>query len=150
MEISAVALGAGLAVGLAGAGVAMGQWALAGTSIEMMGKSPRMANTLMVYTILGVALVESAVIYGLVIAFQILGAAGAATEANVIWAGLAIGLAGFGAGYGEGKIVSAALIALNRNPEMKNKILSFMVMFIALAETSAIYGLIIAFKLLNG
>ena len=149
MEITAVSLGAGLAVGLAGAGVAMGQGRLAGTSIEMMGKSPRMANTLMVYTILGVALVESAVIYGLVIAFQILGTTWA-SEASVIGAGLAIGLAGFGAGYGEGHIISATLVALNRNPEMKNQILQFMVLFIALAETSAIYGLVIAFKLLNG
>ena len=148
MDISAMSLGAGLAVGLAGAGVAMGQGRLAGTSIEMMGKSPRMANTLMVYTILGVALVESAVIYGLVIAFQILATTGAA-DANVIGAGLAIGLAGFGAWYGEGYIISAALISLNRNPEMKNQILQFMVLFIALAETSAIYGLVIAFKLLN-
>jgi len=40
MDISAMSLGAGLAVGLAGAGVAMGQGRLAGTSIEMMGKSP--------------------------------------------------------------------------------------------------------------
>jgi F0F1-type ATP synthase membrane subunit c/vacuolar-type H+-ATPase subunit K len=39
---------------------------------------------------------------------------------------------------------------MNRNPEMKNQILQFMVLFIALAETSAIYGLVIAFKLLNG
>lgn len=149
MDISAMSLGAGLAVGLAGAGVAMGQGRLAGTSIEMMGKSPRMAGTLMTYTILGVALVESAVIYGLVVAFQILATNGAA-DVNVVGAGLAIGLAGFGAGYGEGYVVSAALIAMNRNPEMKNKIIQFMVLFIALAETSAIYGLVIAFKLLNG
>jgi F0F1-type ATP synthase membrane subunit c/vacuolar-type H+-ATPase subunit K len=61
----------------------MGQGRLAGTSIEMMGKSPRMVSTLMVYTILGIALVESAVIYGLVIAFQILGTTGV-SEMNVI------------------------------------------------------------------
>jgi F-type H+-transporting ATPase subunit c len=149
MDISAMSLGAGLAVGLAGAGVAMGQGRLAGTSIEMMGNSPKMANSLMVYTILGIALVESAVINGLVVAFQIKAVTGA-TEINVIGAGLAIGLAGFGAGYGEGHIISAALIAMNRNPEMKDKILQFMVLFVALAETSAIYGLVIAFKLLNG
>ncbi len=148
MELSAAALGAGLAVGLAGAGVAMWQGRLAGTSIEMMGRNPKQSTTLMVYTILGIALVESAVIYALVIAFQILGTSGV-SDANMIGAGLAIGLAWFGAGYGEGYIIQAALTALNRNPEMKNKILQFMVLFIALAETSAIYGLVIAFKLLN-
>lgn len=149
MEITAISLWAGLAVGLAGAGVAMGQGALGGTAIELMGKSPRMTNTIMVYTILWVALVESAVIYALVIAFQIMGTSWA-DSVHVIGAGLAIGLAGFGAWYGEGKIVQWALLAYNRNPEMKNQILQFMVLFIALAETSAIYGLVVAFKLLNG
>ena len=67
----------------------MGQGRLAGTAIEMMGRDPKMATTLMVYTILGVALVESAVIYGLVVAFQILASTGA-SDANVIGAGLAI------------------------------------------------------------
>ena len=148
MEITAVSLAAGLAVWLAGAWVAMGQWALWGTAIELMWKSPRMTNTLMVYTILWVALVESAVIYALIIAFQILGASGA-DSVNVIGAWLAIWLAGFGAWYGEWKIIQWALIAYNRNPEMKNQILQFMVLFVALAETSAIYGLVVAFRLLN-
>jgi len=149
MEITAISLAAWLAVGLAGAWVAMGQGALGGTAIELMGKSPRMTNTLMVYTILWVALVESAVIYALVIAFQIIGTS-PADSANVIGAWLAIWLAGFGAWYGEGKIIQGALIAYNRNPEMKNQILQFMVLFVALAETSAIYGLVVAFRLLNG
>lgn len=149
MDVTAVSLAAGLAVGLAWAWVAMGQWALWGTAIELMGKSPRMTNTIMVYTILWVALVESAVIYALVIAFQIIGMSGADTT-NVLGAGLAIWLAGFGAGYGEGKIIQGALLAYNRNPEMKNQILQFMVLFVALAETSAIYGLVVAFRLLNG
>lgn len=149
MEISALSLWAGLAIGLAGAWVAMGQGRLAGTAIEMMGRDPKQVTTLIMYTVLGVALVESAAIYGLVVAFQILGSSWAA-DVNVIGAGLAIGLAGFGAGYGEWYIIQAALIAYNRNPSMKNQILQFMVLFIALAETSAIYGLVVAFKLLNG
>lgn len=148
MELSALSLWAGLAVGLAGAWVAIWQGRLAGTSIEIMGRDPKQVKTIRVLTILGIALVESAVIYSLVIAFQILSITGA-TEANVIGAGLAIGLAWFWAWYGEWYIVQSAIIALNRNPEAKGQIIQYMILFIALAETSAIYGLIIAFKLLN-
>jgi F0F1-type ATP synthase membrane subunit c/vacuolar-type H+-ATPase subunit K len=47
-------------------------------------------------TILGIALVESAVIYGLVVSFQMFDAAGIGLY-SAIGAGLAIGLAGLGA-----------------------------------------------------
>ncbi|USN58159.1 MAG: ATP synthase F0 subunit C [Candidatus Peribacteria bacterium] len=68
---------------------------------------------------------------------------------SAIGAGLAIGLTGFAAGYGEGKFVASSLDAINRNPENKNQVLQFMVLFIALIEVVAIYGLIIALKLLK-
>jgi len=149
MDISAISIWAALAVGLAGLGVALGQGSLARTAIEMVGKSPRLSGTMLVYTVLGVALVETAVIYGLVVAFSIIGATGA-SEANLIGAGLVMGLTGFGAGYGEGKLLGSALEAVNRNPDNKNQILQYMVLFAALVETSAIYGLTIAMKLLQG
>lgn len=63
-------------------------------------------------------------------------------------AGLAVGLAGIGAGLGEAMIVSAALNAILRNPDQKGKIMTFMILFIALDESVAIYGLIVAFKIL--
>jgi F0F1-type ATP synthase membrane subunit c/vacuolar-type H+-ATPase subunit K len=65
--------------------------------MEVMGKSPKMATFYLTVTILGIALVESAVIYGLVVAFQLLGAEGLPLYSS-IGAGLAIGLAGLGAG----------------------------------------------------
>jgi F0F1-type ATP synthase membrane subunit c/vacuolar-type H+-ATPase subunit K len=38
---------------------------------------------------------------------------------------------------------------MNRNPEIKGKIMTFMVLFVALVEVTAIYGLIISFKILD-
>ena len=63
-------------------------------------------------------------------------------------AGLAVGLAGIGAGFWEAMIVASALNAILRNPEMKGKLMTFMILFIALDESVAIYGLIVAFKIL--
>ncbi|MDQ7009761.1 MAG: ATP synthase F0 subunit C [Candidatus Gracilibacteria bacterium] len=148
MDNSLVYLGAGLAIGLAGIGVAIGQGILAKQAMEVMGKNPKMSTFFLTITILGIALVESAVIYGLVVAFQILGTDGLQGFAAV-GAGLAIGLTALGAGIGEGKLVAGALEAMNRNPEFKGKIMSFMVLFLALIEVIAIYGLIIAFQILD-
>ena len=64
-------------------------------------------------------------------------------------AGFAVGLAGIGAGFGEAMIVAAALNSILRNPEMKGKLMTFMILFIALDESVAIYGLIVAFRLIG-
>lgn len=117
-------------------------------ALEMIGKSPRLSGTMMVYTVLGIALVETSVIYGLVVAFSIIGAP-EAVHGNVVGAGLVMGLTGFGAGYAEGRLLAGALEAINRNPDNKAQILQFMVLFAALVETAAIYGLTIAMQLLS-
>lgn len=46
-------------------------------------------------------------------------------------------------------LLASALEAVNRNPDNKNQILQYMVLFCALVETSAIYGLTIAMKLIG-
>lgn len=148
MEMNLLTVGAGLAIGLSGLGVAMGQGTLAQKSIEVFGKNPKLFGSILVYTILGIALVESAVIYGLVVAFSILGNE-SLEGIKAVGAGLAIWLTAFGAGFGEGKLVAGAMDAMQRNPEAKGKILSLMVLFLALVEVVAIYGLIIAFQIMG-
>ena len=56
------------------ADIAFGIWEgyVAKTAVENMGKNPEISSTLMVLTILGMALVESAAIYWLVVAFDLL------------------------------------------------------------------------------
>jgi F0F1-type ATP synthase membrane subunit c/vacuolar-type H+-ATPase subunit K len=39
--------------------------------------------------------------------------------------------------------------AMNVNPENKNKIMTFMILFLALIESAAIYGLVMAIQMLN-
>ncbi|MDD3646826.1 MAG: ATP synthase F0 subunit C [Candidatus Gracilibacteria bacterium] len=141
-------VGPGLAVGLAGVGVAIGQGILAKKAMEVMGKSPAMITFYLTVTILGIALVESAVIYGLVVAFTLLDATTLPLYTS-IGAGTAIGLAGLGAGIGEGQLIAGALSAMDRNPQIKGKIMTFMVLFVALVEVTAIYGLIVAFSIIE-
>lgn len=143
-------LGAGLAIGLAWLWVGIGEWLVAKKALEVMWKNPNMTNYFLVLTILWIALVESAAIYGLIIAFQIMGLDPASVQAWVpIAAGCAIGFAWLGAGIGEWLLVSWAMDATLRNPAMKTKIMTFMILFLALVESVAIYWLIIAFQLLG-
>ncbi|MBS8121779.1 hypothetical protein [Candidatus Vampirococcus lugosii] len=145
-----LAIGAGLAIGLAGLGVAIGRGYMSEKTMEVIGDNNKMTNFFMTISILGVALIESAAIYGLVIAFQLISPGIIMSIYGSIGAGLAIGLSGLGVGIGQGRLIVGALGAINRNPEIKNKIMTFMVLFIALIEVTAIYGLIIVFNIMGG
>ena len=138
----------GLAVWLAWIWVAIGQWILAKKAMEVMWNSPKMVTFYLTVTILGIALIESAVIYWLVVAFQLL-AADALPLYTSIWAWLAIWLAWLWAWIWEWKLIAWALTAMDENPSIKGKIMTFMVLFVALVEVTAIYGLIIAFKIID-
>ncbi|MBP1448529.1 MAG: ATPase [Thermoproteus sp.] len=75
----------------------------------------------------------------------VLASAQATTGSQYIGAGLAIGLAGLGAGVGVGIAGAAAISALVERPER----LALYLIFVALAEAIAIYGLLISFILLS-
>lgn len=64
-----------------------------------------------------------------------------------IGAGLAL-IAGIGPGIGEGNAVAKACEAIGRQPECKSDVTSTMIMGCAIAETTGIYSLIIAFLIL--
>ncbi|MCI6358018.1 MAG: F0F1 ATP synthase subunit C [Erysipelotrichaceae bacterium] len=65
------------------------------------------------------------------------------TGLALIGAGLAV-FTGFGSGVGEGNIAAHAMDAIGRNPEAASTIRSNMILGIALAETTGIYGFAIA------
>jgi F-type H+-transporting ATPase subunit c len=65
-----------------------------------------------------------------------------------IGAALSIGMAGLGAGIGIGNIGNGATQGLARNPEVQPKMMTFMILGMALAESVAIYGLVVSLILL--
>lgn len=69
-------------------------------------------------------------------------------SAKFIAAGLAVGLGAIGSALGEGMIASKALSAIGRNPEASNKIMPFMFATMAVAESTAIYALVVALLIL--
>ncbi len=65
-----------------------------------------------------------------------------------IAAATSIGFAGLGAGIGMGSGLNGACSGVARNPEAKGAITTTMILGMALCESIAIYGLVIAFILL--
>ena len=78
--------------------------------------------------------------------FQIL-AKGIALAGCGIGAGLAL-IAGIGPGIGEGNCAAAACDAIGRQPECKGDVTSTMILGVALAETTGIYGFVTGLLLL--
>ena len=64
-----------------------------------------------------------------------------------IGAGLAL-IAGIGPGIGEGNAVAKACEAIGRQPESRGAVTSTMIMGCAIAETTGLYGLVIAILLI--
>ncbi len=63
-----IAIGAGLALGGAGIGSGIGQGHAVGGALEGMSRNPEMVGTIRSNMFVGVAMIESSVIYGLVVA----------------------------------------------------------------------------------
>lgn len=73
---SFAALAAGLTIGLAAFGGALGQGRAAAAALEGIARNPSASGKLFVPMILGLALIESLVIYALIIAFALSGKVG--------------------------------------------------------------------------
>ncbi len=68
-----IALGAGVAIGMAALGGALGQGRAASSALEGIARNPSASGKIFTPMIIGLALIESLVIYALVIAFMLQG-----------------------------------------------------------------------------
>ncbi|HNT28496.1 MAG TPA: F0F1 ATP synthase subunit C [bacterium] len=73
MEKGLIALGAGLAIGIAAIGGALGQGRAAAAAMEGTARNPESSKRLFILLILSLALIESLVIYALVVSFSLIG-----------------------------------------------------------------------------
>jgi F-type H+-transporting ATPase subunit c len=69
-------IAAALAVGIAALGGALGQGRAAAAALDGIARNPQASNKIFVPMIVGLALIESLVIYGLLIAFMLQGKIG--------------------------------------------------------------------------
>ena len=75
-------------------------------------------------------------------------AAAIAIAGKAIGAGLCMGIGAIGPGVGEGQAVAHALDGMARQPETTGTLRTNMILGCAIAETTGIYSLLIAFLIL--
>lgn len=71
-----------------------------------------------------------------------------AIAGKAIGAGLCMGIGAIGPGVGEGTAVAHALDGMARQPEVSGNLRTTMILGCAIAETTGIYSLLIAFLIL--
>ncbi len=90
-------------------------------------------------------------IVSLLYSFSAFASEGAAADSTMgyiaLAAGLGIGLAAFGGALGQGKAASSALEGIARNPGASGKILTPMIIGLALIESLVIYAFVITIML---
>ena len=72
---------------------------------------------------------------------------GTASSALAIASGIGIAIAAFGGALGQGRAAAATLEGIARNPGAAQKLLTPMIIALALIESLVIYALVIAFLL---
>ncbi|MGY5141872.1 MAG: ATP synthase subunit C [Nitrosopumilus sp.] len=73
------------------------------------------------------------------------GAAASSDSLKILGAGLAFGLAAFGAGIGLGQVGAAGLAVISENPALQSKVF----IFVGMVESIAIYGIVMMFIILG-
>jgi len=145
--VGLAAIGCGLAIGLSGIS-AIGQGIAAASGITATAENPDMFGRGVVFA----AICEAQAIYGLLVAILVMSFTGMFTGSLIstlaagvvaIGCGFAVGFAGFSA-IGQGIAASAGIGATSENPDMFGR----GIVFSAICETQAIYGLLVAVLLM--
>lgn len=100
------------------------------------------AITLVLFAIAAISVVGST---GLAYAAEGDASSTGSDSMKILGAGLAFGLAAFGAGIGLGQVGAAGLAVISENPALQSKVF----IFIGMVESIAIYGIVMMFIILG-
>jgi len=145
-------LGAGVCMGLGAIGAAVGEGYTARSAAEAIARQPRAASDVLKTMLVGQAVAESASIFALVVAILLLFTPWAGENALQAWslfsAGLCMGAGALGPGIGAGLPGAAACLGIGRNPRTSGAVTTTMLVGQAVAQTPAIFALLVAFLIL--
>jgi F-type H+-transporting ATPase subunit c len=100
--------------------------------------------------IAGLTMLAITLFAGLAFAAEITAVNAGVYQWTLLAAGLAIGLGAIGSGIGMGTAIGGACEGTSRNPEAGGRILTTMIIGLAMIESLTIYALVIALILLFG
>ena len=149
----AAILGAGLSVGLAAIGPALGEGVAAKSACEGIARTPQAFSRVTNVMLLGMAVAESTGVYGLLVSMILIFKKYQPTDEisaaiALLAAGLCMGIGAIGPGIGEGMTAGSAIRAIGRHEEETGILTRTMLIGQAVAESTGIYALVIAFVLI--
>ncbi len=150
---AAALLGAGLSMGFGAIGSGIGAGFPAGQACLGLSRQPAAATRLTTNMLIGSAVCQTPAIFSLVVAFILLFMDFSAAPFNPTWAaligaGLSTGLAAIGSGFGGGMAAGSSCEGVARQPETIGNVTTIMLVGQAVAQTPAIFGLLVSFILI--
>lgn len=154
LTLIGVALGSGIAVGASALGSGWGSGITAGGGVDGLSRWPKSQTTVVRMMLIGQAGSQTAAVFGLLVAFIMLFVVSSDMKPNImnlarmLGAGIAVGFGGVGPGLGCGIVPASACRATARNPRLDPLIMRTMLIGQAVAQSTAIYALIIGLVML--
>lgn len=146
-------IGAGLCMGFGAIGSGVGSGFPGGQACSGIARQPAVSSRLTTNMLIGSAVCQTPAIFSMVVALMLMfidfGAkAVSPTWAAFLGAGLSTGLAAIGSGYGGGLAAGTSCEGIARQPESVTNVTTTMLIGQAVAQTPAIFGLLVSFILM--
>ncbi len=149
---AAARLGAGFAMGFGAVGSGIGAGLANAMACRGLGRRPEASNDVTTVMLLGQSVAQSSAIFALIIAlllaFDSAASSDIITVCKFLGAGLCMGFGAIGPGFGSGTAASYGVFSVACNVRHKPAILRTMLLGQAVAESTAIYALVIAIMLI--
>ena len=146
-------IGAGLSMGLSAVGSGIGAGLAAGAACIGIVRQPANSDSTVKTMLISSAICQDSAIFGMVIALLLLFLDFSNVPlypgwAAMLGAGLAIGLAAIGSGFGNGATAREAVAGIARHPETNKNTNKVMLIGLSVTQSTAIYGFLISLLLL--
>lgn len=147
-------IASGLCIGLGSIGPALGLARFAKTACKALGVNREAYNTLLPFTLISQALIETPVIFALIISFLLLLTIPTLTADDtlrgiaLIGAALSTGIGTFGPGIASGLIASTACQQMNLHPESQALLSRASMLGQAIVETCILYAVLVSLALI--
>ena len=150
---AAALLGAGICMGLGAIGSGVGSGYPGGQACFGIARQPAVTSQLTTNMLIGSAVCQTPAIFAMVVSLMLMflnfgNAPLYPTWAAYLGAGLSMGLAAIGSGYGGGLAAGASCEGIARQPQTTTNVTTIMLVGQAVSQTPAIFGLLVSFILM--
>ena len=150
---AAALFGAGISMGFGAIGSGIGSGYPGGKACEGIARQPAVASQLTTNMLIGSAVCQTPAIFSMVVALMLMfinfgNAPLFPTWAAYLGAGISMGLAAIGSGYGGGLAAGASCEGIARQPKTAANVTTIMLVGQAVSQTPSIFGLLVSFILM--